>query len=245
MQDKITSAVVVFFVLLFVYAKFGPAVPFAVTQVTTTKPEPFSVSASGKVTVVPNIAQVSLGFNVIESSVSQAQDKANKVINNISSAIKKLGVDSKDIQTSNYNLRPEYDNSSKPPKLTGYSVNVSLYVNVRDFNKINQVIDAATENGANQVDSLHFTLDDMEKYRSEARKNAIDNAKKKATEIAQQSGISLGKLINVQEGDQGDYLRTKSFDMTAVPNAGGSTPTQVEAGSSEVSVSVTLQYETR
>lgn len=235
MENKLVSAVVVFFVLLFVYAKFGPAVPFAVTQVTTTKPEPFSVSASGKVTAVPDIAQVNLGFSTSGSTVSQVQNQANKTMNDISNAIKKLGISEKDIQTSNYNLRPDAEKHT-------YIIDINLEVKVRDFDKINQVIDAATANGANQIGGLNFTLDDAEKFRSSARKIAIENAKKKASQIASDAGIKLGKLINVIESSN-DVPRVYMMDKAM--GAGSPTGTVIEPGQSEISSAVTLQYETR
>lgn len=240
------AAVIVFFVGLFLFAKFGPSIPIYVNQVATSQPAPFTVSADGKVTAVPDIAQISLGFTSNGPLVSQVQNDANTTIKNITTAIKKLGIDDKDIQTTNYSLSPTYDYRGTVQKITGYSINVSVQIKVRDFAKINQVIDAGTANGANQVGGLNFTFDDPEKFQTQARKIAIDNAKKKASDIAAASGISLGKLINVQEGSANfprAYLATdQALPMTG---GGGGTPTKVEPGSSEISVSVTLSYETR
>lgn len=234
-----------FFVFLFLFAKFGPAIPFTVSQVTTNKSEPFSVSADGKVFAKPDIAEISLGFTNSASTVSQVQTSANQTVNNISAAVKRLGIADGDIKTTNYNLRPDYDWNAKPQRITGYNIDVNLSVRVRDFAKINQVIDAGTANGANLVGNLNFTFDDVEKFKSQARKLAIDNAKKKASEISGASGISLGRLINVTEGNV-YYPQPLMMAKDAVGMAGGgAAPTKVEPGTSEVSVTVTLSYETR
>ncbi len=235
--------VVFFFVLLFLFAKFGPGIPFSV--VNTNKTDFFSVSADGKVTAVPDIAEVNLGFTTTSPTVSAAQNQANQTINNVSGAVKKLGINEKDIRTTNYNLRPDYDYNAKPQRITGYSIDVNLAVKVRDFAKINQVIDAGTANGANTVGNLNFTFDDPEKYKSQARKIAIDNARKKAGDIANTAGINLGKLVNVSE-NYADYPRPlMALDKASGIGGGGAAPTQIEPGSSEVSVTVTLSYETR
>ena len=178
------GAVVVFFVGLFLFAKFGPSLPIYVNQVATSQPAPFAVTAEGKVTAVPDIAEVSLGFTNTNTSVSAVQNEANTIINSVSAAVKRLGINEKDIKTTNYSLYPNYDYRSSVQKITGYSINVNILVKVRDFAKINQVIDVGTANGANQVGGLNFTFDDPEKYQAQARKIAIDNAKKKAVDIA-------------------------------------------------------------
>ncbi len=233
-----------FFVLLFLFAKFGPGIPFSVNQVTTNKTEPFTVSAEGKVTTKPDIALINVGFTANSQTVSDVQNQANQTINKISADLKKLGVGEKDIQTTNYNLQPNYDYRSPVQKISGYVINVNLAVKVRDFNKINSVIDTATADGANQIGNLSFTVEDPEQFQSQARKVAIENAKKKASEIANESGISLGKIINVSEGVS---QTPRPLMMTAekTTGLGGGTPTQIEAGSSEISVTVTLSYETR
>lgn len=238
------ALVFLFFFLLFAYAKFGPSIPFSVNSVITAQPAPFTVSAEGKISAVPDIAQISLGFTATDTTVAGAQNQANSTINKITSAVKNLGIESKDIQTSNYTINPNYDYRSSGQTITGYSVNVSLVVKVRDFAKINQVIDAATANGANQVGGLSFTFDDPEKYQAQARKIAIDNAKKKAQDIASAAGISLGKLINVSE-ENTSPIRPVPMLANAATGSEKSAPTQVEPGSSEISSTITLSYEIR
>ncbi|MBI3887781.1 SIMPL domain-containing protein [Candidatus Microgenomates bacterium] len=243
----LVGAIVVFFVGLFLFSKFGPSIPFTVSQVSTTNPAPFTVSAEGKVTAVPDVAEINMGFTTTEATVSQAQNQANQIINSVSAAVKKLGIGDKDIKTTNYSLYPTYDYRSTPQKITGYSINVNLTVKVRDFTKINQVIDAGTTNGANQIGGLNFTFDDQDKFKARARKIAIDNAKQKASQIAKDAGIRLGKLVNVQENSD-NFIRPTVAMMAKSTNGGlggGAETTKVEPGSSEITSSVTLSYETR
>lgn len=236
-------AVTTLIVGLLLFAKFGPGLPLSV--VTTTKSEMFTVTGEGKATAVPDIAQISLGITINGSSVSQIQSQANNTINSVTAAIKKLGVGDKDIQTTNYNLRPDYDFASGRQSIKGYVADINLTVKVRQFDKINQIIDAATAAGANQVGGLTFTLDDAtrEKVEAQARKQAIDNAKKKASEIAAESGINLGRIINVTEGTN-PVIRP--MPMTAkIADSATPAQTQIEPGSSEISITVVLSYETR
>ncbi len=237
MEKAFSGAVVLFFIGLFLFFKFGPAIP--ISMVTTTKTEMFTVTGEGKATAVPDLAQVTLGITSTAGSVTEAQSRANSVINKISADLKKLGVGENDIKTNSYNLRRDYQNNNL------YVAEVNLLVKLHKFDQLDQAIDIATKDGANQIGGLYFTLDDatQEKLEADARKIAIANAKKKAAEIAKESGITLGRIINVSEGS-GFSPRP----MYAVAEKAMGVPadtTQIQPGSSEITISVTLSFETR
>src|SRR3989344_6860576 len=242
---KETLAVVLFFIGLFSFAKFGAGIPLTISQVTTNKTDLFTVSAEGKAYAKPDVAQINLGFVANGQSVSQVQSQANTTMNNVVSAVKALGITEKDIQTTNYNLRPDYDWSNNQQRIRGYIADVNVFVKVLDFNKINDVIDVDTTNGANTIGNLNFTVDNPEKYQAQARKEAISKAKLKAEDIARESGINLGRLINVSEGFSSPPTPMYATADKAYGIGGGGAPTQVEPGSSEISVSVSLSYETK
>lgn len=240
-------AIIFFFICLFVFIKLSPSFPLSVNQVTTTKTDLFTVTGEGKVTAIPNTAQISLGFTANAATVGDVQNQANQIINKVSADVKKLGVEDKDIQTSSYNLRVLQDFPSRNPKITGYAIDANLAVKARDFSKINQIIDTATADGANQVGGLTFTLDDatQEKLTSQARKLAIDQAKQKASDIANEAGINLGRIIDVQENQPNRIMPMYAAGVAKADTATAPAPTQVEPGSSDITVNVTLSYETR
>lgn len=231
-----------FFILLFAYTKLVGPLPFSVTSVTTQKTTTFDVTGEGKASAKPDIALVTAGIQIQAQTVKSAQDQINNVINKVSSALKQVGIDSKDIQTSNYNISPTYDFSSGTQRITGYSANTNLQIKVRNLDNVNAVIDAATANGANQISGLSFDIDDKTKVEDQARQLAVDEAKKKAQEAAKIAGFKLGRIINYSENLQGlprPILMSAGLGAKQV----GGTPTQVETGSSEVTVDVTLSYE--
>lgn len=230
-----------FFILLFTFTKiFGP-IPFSVNSVTTQKTTTFDVVGEGKVTSSPDVAMVTVGIQANAPTVKQAQDQINSTINKVSDAIKKLGIDSKDIQTTNYNISPDYDYGSGTRKIKGYLTSTNLSIKVRQIEKANSVIDEATANGANQVGGINFDIDDKSKLENEARQKAVDEAKKKAQDAAKIAGFRLGKIVNYSE-NFGDFLRPIPLRATGAAEV-ESIPTQIEPGSTQVSVTVTLSYE--
>mgnify|MGYP003392988302 CR=1 FL=1 len=230
-----------FFVLLFSFTKiFGP-IPFSVNSVVTTKSTTFDVTGEGKVSAIPDIALINVGVFSQAPTVKQAQNLLNKNINQVSDAIKNLGIDKKDIQTSNYNITPSYDFSGSSQKITGYLASSNLSIKVRQIDKANSVIDEATANGANQVGGINFDIDDKTKLEDEAREKAVAAARKKAETAAKIAGFRLGRIVNYSESQLG-FLRAVPMMALADTKSQGA-PTEVEPGSTDITVSITLSYE--
>ena len=231
-------------ILAAVFLKYAPAIPLS--SVVTQKQDVFTVSGEGKVTVVPDMGIVDLGVTTNNSQVKAAQNQANTTIGKISDAIKTLGVSDKDIKTANYNIYPQYDyTAGGQGKITGYQVNINLTVKVRDIDKINAVVDAATNNGANTVGGIQLTIneDRQKQLLQEARDLAVTEAKTKANSLAKSAGLTLGKIINVQEsGTPVDPIYSGVMDRAM---GGGGGETKIQAGSTDIVSSIVLTYETR
>lgn len=231
-----------FFILLFSFTKlFGP-IPFSVNSVTTTKSDTFNVAGEGKITVQPDIAQVTVGIQANGSTVKSVQEQINSIINKVSEGIKQSGVDAKDIQTVNYSINPDYDYSGGSQRIKGYSASTNLFIKVREIDKVNQVIDTATTSGANQVGGISFDVDDRKKWENEARIKAVDDAKRKARDAAKVAGFKLGRIINYAEnfgGYPNPIPMMRALEVKETQDA----LTQVEPGSTDISVVVTLSYE--
>lgn len=245
MGSQLTSPLVwilAFFLLLFVYTKFAGPLPLSVNSVTTQKSQTFDVTGEGKVTVKPDTAFVTAGIQSQAQTVKQAQEQINSIINKVSEALKQLGIDTKDIQTTNYHIYPIYDYLGNTQRINGYTAGTNLSIKVSDIDKINQVIDTATANGANQVSGVSFDVSDKTKIESEAREKAVEAAKKKATEASRIAGFRLGRIINYSENFQGFGGPVPLVERALDAKATG-TPTEVEPGSKDITVTVTLNYE--
>lgn len=240
------GSIVIFFVLLFVFFKFGPKIPLSITS--QQKGEPFMVEGTGKVSVAPDIAKVNLGIEENGASLKQVQESVNQKSKNIVAELKKLGIAEKDIKTVSYYVYPDYDYNVSPAKITGYRVSTGYQVTVRDFDKVNDVLVLTANTGANIVGNISFDISEEIKNKKlgEAREEAVRMAKEKAEGLAKAAGISLGKIVNVSENQSGIPYRNY-----ALPVAGGGlaekaiTQPDVQPGETELSLTVTLSYEIR
>lgn len=235
------STLVIFFILLFAYTGLLGPIPFRVDSITTTKSTTFDVTGEGRATIKPDSANISVGVSATGSSVKEVQDQVNSIINKVSAAVKEQGVDSRDIQTANYNVNPTYDFTGSSQRITGYSADTNLIIKVRNIDNIGKVIDAATTAGATNVASLGFDSSDKTAAENEARKQAVEAAKKKAENASKIAGFSLGKIINYSEsfGGQPIPLLQRADSVSSRPE------TTIEPGTNEITVFVTLSYEIR
>ncbi len=238
------SPILAFFLLLFLYTKLLGPIPFSVNNINTNKTDGFSVTGTGKASASPDSASVTVGVNATAPTTQAAQSQMNESINKVSAAIKALGINAADIKTENYNVNPLYDYQSGAQKITSYQANTNIKVTIKDISKVNQVIDEATKNGANQVGGVAFDNKDNSSAENTAREMAVKDAKGKAEQAAKIAGFKLGKVINYSENLSGETMpiaygrASNALDMKAV-----SPPTQVDPGSNDVVISVTLSYE--
>lgn len=225
---------------VYAYGKFGPGLP--ISSVVSQKTDLFTVTGEGKVTVTPDVAILNLGMSTKKNTVKAAQAEANTVINNLTKAIKELGVKDEDIKTTNYSVYPDYDYSSGTNRIIGYNVNISLSVIVKNIDSVNDILDKATALGANSVGGIQFTVaeDKLKELNKEARLKAIKEAKEKAEELAKLSGMTLGKIVNIQEGNNRTYPQPMMLKA-----GGGESSADIQPGSTDVTSSITLFYETR
>lgn len=236
---------IVFILLgLFLYTKLAGPLPFSVNSITTTKTDVFSVTGIGKATVVPDTAKVNFGITVNKPRVADAQNEANRIINEVTKQLKALSIDEKKIKTVNYSVSPNYNFREGSQKIQDYNVNATLEAEITPIDKVNDAIDRATAAGANMVGNIQFTVDEkkQKELEREARKQAIDEAKQKAKELASDAGMRLGRIINVTEGPtaQPPILFDRGVALTEEAKQ---EPTRIEPGETSINMTVALTYE--
>lgn len=205
-----------------------------------------TISGEGKVTAIPDIAQISLGLKTESKKVEDAQRENTDKMNNIISTLGKLGVAKEDIKTSNYNISPRYDYNRETGKQTlrGYSVSQSVIVKIRDLETVGEVIESAASLGANQVGGLNFTIDEPEELRQEARIKALENATKKAKSLAKTAGVKIGKLVSFNESGATQPPIFRAYATQEAVGIGASSPApDIEPGSQDIIINVTVTYE--
>lgn len=205
----------------------------------------FVVNGEGKVNAIPNVFIFNVGLINEGTDLSNLQRENSEKMNKIINYFKNEGVESKDIETIQYNLSPKYDKDGK--NIIGYRIEQTVSVKVRNLEKVSKLLKGAIENGANYVNNLNFTFDDEIKLKleNEAREKAIKEAKEKALAIAKSAGFKLGRLVTVYEFTPPFYEipPVKSIGFGGEGGIMGLPEPKVEPGSKEIKVQINLTYE--
>lgn len=238
----------VFLVSLGILVLAGVAITSVIMANNVDREDRFSVSGSGTVYAKADIANISIGFRTetMETAALATEENVSKM-NEIIKAVKELGVEEKDIKTSNYSLNPIYDwTEDNGRELDGYQVYQSVDLKIRDLASIGDIISETTQKGANQVGSINFTIDDEYELKNKAREMAINKAKEKGEIIANQTGMKLGDIKNVSEHSYAPvYNNYANAKLEMADSVGGASSPSIEAGQNEVKVEVVVTYEVK
>ena len=236
---KIVAAAVVAFVLACLAFMY-----YQINNVPQNVLHEISVVGEGRAFGKPDIAMVSFGATTEGQKSQDAVNKNNEIMNRVIKSVKDLGVDDKDIQTTSYNLSPLYDYTERGSVFKGYQLHQQISVKIRNFDKISDILDKVTSSGATNVGNLQFKIDNLQKVQAEARAMAITKAKEKLRDIAIQSGLRVGKLVNISEG-YNNYPQPMYAESFGAAKDAGSVAPQIQTGQQEVSSTVTLTYQVR
>jgi hypothetical protein len=201
-----------------------------------------TVVGEGKVKARPDVAQANIGVQVSNADPKQATSDAAAVMEQLMAALKAQGVAENDIQTSYYNLyvdRPFSPDGSQSAEAV-YRVNNNVQVTVRDLGKLTTILGAAIEAGANTIDSVTFNLADASSLRSQARQEAVADAKAKAEELAQLNGVQVGQVVSISEVIANTPLFSSNIGYAAQGLGGGAGP--IVPGEVEVSSQLQVTY---
>ncbi len=202
-----------------------------------------TVVGVGEVSLVPDVARVTLGAEASAQTVNEAKAEVDRQIDAILSALKELGIAEVDIQTSSYTIYLDREptpamREGEPGTEARYRVSNTLQVTIRDIDAVGNVLDAVVEAGANQVYGVQFTVEDDDQWQSKARAQAVANARARATELAQLSGVELGEILTVSEVIGGGAMPVVAYERASM--GGGIAPGELQL-STQVQVTFAIQ----
>ena len=195
-----------------------------------------SVSATGSVTAEADIAQISAGVVAEGDSAKDAIGRNNVVMAKLIAGLKTSGIQAKDIQTTTLNVEPRYTQpkDGRAATISGYRVVNQVRLTVRDVKRLGEVLDQAIALGANQINHIAFDIAEPEMLKDEARKQAMENARRRGELYAKAAGGQLGPVLRISES---------IADVHPMPRGGmamrASVPVEPGTRSLEVEVHVT------
>ena len=241
---------------------------------TNDRTETISFSGVGEMTTTKDVARISFSFSELDKDVSVARKVVSEKAEMAYMELKQLGIEERDMKTTRYNIRPEYEYVTVPVlpipiplsgqqgggyshggrkqerRLVGYRVSHSSSIRIRDIDTVGNILDTISDLKPENVSNLTFTLDDEEQKQleEEAEIVAITNAREKAERVAEQSGITLGKIVGVRFDSPRPYyskssLRNVAYSETFAVEEQSAPTTPVALGEDKITATVVLTYE--
>lgn len=206
------------------------------------------LSGTGVVHAAPDMATVSTGVVTQAQTAREALNANSAAMEELIGILRGAGLEDRDIQTSNFNVSPQYVYSDQrdenrytlPPEISGYQVSNALTISVRDLENLGAVLDQAVSVGANTVNGITFSVADPAKLLEEARRRAFTDARDKAVVYAEAAGVRLGEIEKIIEQQDAapprPMMRAEAFDMAVAQSV------PVEAGELSYSVTATVTW---
>lgn len=218
----------------------GPSGPVSAQAPSTDRV--VAVNGEGRVMVMPDTAEVTLGVTITNADLGAAQSEANSKMDAVIAALKDNGVAENQIKTSSYSIQVNRDWEKADQPITGYTIYHLVHAKVKPMDDVGDVIQAAVDAGANTVNDVMFSVENVDGAVRQAREQAMEDARQKAQHLAELGGVTLGPPVVIAEGTTPSPM-PKIYDgreTVASDMAGGAAP--IQPGETEVYVSVSVSY---
>ena len=160
-----------------------------------------AVTGEGEVRARPDMATLTVGVETKAASPTAALDANAAAMDAAIAALRKEGLEDKDLQTANVSLYPDhrYDRQTESQVLDGYRASNTLKATFRDLDKMGAIITAAVGAGANEMRGLSFGFEDPKPLQERARDAAVADALARAARYARAAGVKLGDVLTIAE----------------------------------------------
>jgi uncharacterized protein YggE len=205
-------------------------------------PPAISVTGEASISVPPDRAEIGAGVTTDAKTAREASEANNGAMGKVLAALKRAGIDERDVQTSRISLQPQYSASTSsrpgPSSIVGYRASNRVTIRLKDVTKVASVIDALVAAGANDIGNVNFFVSNASKLLDDAREKAVADARRKAEIYAKAAGVTLGTPLSIsEEGAPQPVFRAKM----AAPMAAAA-PTPIAQGEETLSVSVAVTW---
>lgn len=210
-------------------------------------PRTLNVGGTGTVMLTPDIAYINIGVHTEMPTAAEAVSANNTQTQQVVDALKKSGVDAKDIRTTNFSIYPntQYDPQTNQKLGTTYVVDNTVYVTVHKLDNLGDLLDTAVKAGANNVNSIQFDVADKNPAIKQARDQAVQDAKTQAQELATSAGVSLGALQTINFNNSVPTPVVQSFGKGGGGVAAADVAVPINPGTMTLTVTVSMSYEIR
>jgi uncharacterized protein YggE len=198
-------------------------------------------NGEGIVRRAPDRAWVTIAAESRAKTAQDAQRTNTEAMTAVMDKIKGAGVPPDAIQTTGYNLQPEFDYANGRQTLRDYVARNQVQVRVDTLAKMGDVLSAAVGTGATNVSNVRFDLRDRDQAEREALRLAVRDARARADAAASGAGVQIDRVVRIDEQREVEPIRPMPMAMARMAETvAAPPPVPIEAGEIEIRAHVTL-----
>jgi uncharacterized protein len=205
-------------------------------------PRQVTVIGSGQVQGVPDTLTADVGIEFTAPDVTAAMNQTNDRQLAVINALVGAGLDRKDISTTQVTLQPQYSNPEPngTATISGYRATNAIRVKIHPTDAASRMLALIVSTGgdATRINSVSYSIADDSQLVKDARARAFNDAKNRADQYAQLSGLRLGKVLSISETGSTPPVGPQPAPPRSMPTA-----VPLEPGQQAVSFSVTAVWE--
>lgn len=172
---------------------------FAQTQPNSSIQPTIQVSGDAEIRVAPDLVDLCIGVEIKGKELLSTQEEQNKRVVAVIASLKKAGIEDRDIQTGHVTINPVFNDDSDKITPLGFEVKRSIHCTLRNPGKFDELLTASLQAGATDVSQFNYRSSELRKYKDAARIAALKAAREKATLLAKELGMSVGRAQSVIE----------------------------------------------
>lgn len=204
------------------------------------EPSVIHVTGYAQQEVVPDTAYITIGTESTDKDAQKARTQNNMVMNQVTAAMKSMGIAPENLRTTGFSLTPNYDSSSR--KIVSYTAVNRLQIKVTNLDMLSSIITEAASLNANTIQGIRFTNDHAEQIKDTLVKQAILNGRRQAEEAARAAGTSLGKIKEINISGRSPSYGNNYAGASLRLSAAAADYAPIEIGTDTISETVTMTF---
>lgn len=163
------------------------------------RPRTVAVSGQGEIQAEPDLAHVTLGVEARKPKLEEARAEVARTIDAVLKLTRDLKIDQTLVRSTRINVQPEYnwDANARERNLIGYYVSRQVEIELRDLEKLGQLLERATDLGVNQLGDPRLDSSKRRDLERQALAKAVEDARANAETVAKTAGARLGPVRTI------------------------------------------------
>ena len=200
-----------------------------------------AVYAEGWVDAVPDTLTLGVSAEATGTDVEALQRSVDKTARLVVEAASELGVEPKDVDTSQLSVRPEFQWRDGQRHYLGQTVRRDMTIVLRETDRYGTLMQSLSRLDLQELRQPRLSHSNLEALKLKALDQALANGFAKARRIAGGIDAELGRVLQVEEQGAAPLPQPRRMMAAEVADAGVGAP-EIQFGTQRISTSVTMRF---